>query len=129
MKKLFKALLVLTICFGIVGCSGGKKDLKPEEVYEVLKDNNYRIEISKDDVDAVYAFSKDKKYGLSYNIFEDKPKVVLLLTTYIDGQYDSYGLYPDPEKEGMKIFDDVFGEFDITVDNFNAFAKWYYENN
>lgn len=130
MKKLIKVLVVMAVCFGIVGCSGGKKDLKPEEVYEVLKDNNYRIEISKGDVDAVYAFSKDKKYDLSYNIFEDDSKVVLLLTTYKDGHFDKvYTLYPDPEKEDVEVFNDAFGELGITVENFNAFAKWYYENN
>lgn len=130
MKRFLKVLLVIVVCFGIVGCSSGKKNLKPEEVYEVLKDNNYRIEISKGDVDAVYAFSKDKKYDLSYDIFDKDPKEILMLTTYKDGHFDEvYTLYPDPEKEDVEVFNDAFGELGITVDNFIAFAKWYYENN
>lgn len=133
MKKLIKILAVIAVCFGIVGCSGGKKDLKPEEVYEVLKDNNCRIEISKGDIDAVYAFSKDKKYDLAYDIFEDKSKEILTFTIMKGENMNKldniYTLYPDPEEKGIKAFDKVFGELDITVDNFIAFAKWYYENN
>ena len=56
MKKLIKVLVVMAVCFGIVGCGNKKfsnRYLSLEEVQEYLEDSGYRFYIFYNDYKTV----------------------------------------------------------------------------